>query len=209
MRKSWMVLATLCLAVTAGSASAAGKGSSMLSIGLGQGVADGYASATVGTAKYLAPTTAPETNAGVEYWYSFSDDYAIALSGAYGLSSMKWEGAAAGDPEIKATGKSIKVRLGGDRTGKVGERLTVFLGPGIEYWTGKQKLKVGGTENESESVNRFGVSGRIGGFMMLTEKVGIMGQVGHTFGFASVEDGAKTSWMPSSFNASWGLTFGF
>jgi len=209
MRKSWMVLVTLCLAASAGSASAAGKGGSMLSIGLGQGVADGYAPASVGMASYLAPTTAPETNAGVEYWYSFSDDYAIALSGAYGFSSMKWEGAAAGDPEIKATGTSIKVRVGGDRMGKVGDRLVVFMGPGIEYWTGKQKLEVGGTSNESKSVSRFGVSGRIGGFMMLTEKVGIMGQVGHTFGMASVEDGAKTTWMPSSFNASWGLTFGF
>ena len=209
MRRSWMVLALLCLAVTAGSASAAGKGSSMFSIGLGQGVADGYAPATVGASTYLAPTTAPETNAGVEYWYSFSDDYAMALSGAYGFSSMKWEGATAGDPEIKATGTSIKVRVGGDRMGKVGDRLVVFMGPGIEYWTGKQKLEVGSTSNESEAVSRFGVSGRIGGFMMLTEKVGIMGQVGHTFGMASVKDGAKTTWMPSSFNASWGLTFGF
>ena len=209
MRKSWMVVAALCLAIPAGSASAAGKGSSMFSIGLGQGVADGYESATVGTSTYLAPTTAPETNVGVEYWYSFSDDYAVALSGAYGFSSMKWEGAAAGDPEIKATGTSIKVRVGGDRVGKVGDRLLVFLGPGIEYWTGTQKLDVGGTEDEFESVSRFGVSGRIGGFMMLSEKLGIMGQVGHTFGRASVEDKAKTTWMPSSFNASWGLTFGF
>ena len=209
MKKSWMVLATLCLTVTAGSASAAGKGGSMLSIGLGQGVADGCASTVVGPASYLAPTTAPETNAGVEYWYSFTDDYAIAISGAYGFSSMKWEGAAAGDPEIKATGTSVKVRIGGDRMGKVGDRLIVFMGPGIEYWTGKQKLKVGGTENESKSVSRYGVSGRIGGFMMLKDNLGIMGQVGHTFGMASVEDGAKTTWMPSSFNASWGLTFGF
>jgi len=209
VRKCWIILAVLSLVVPAGSASAAGKGGSMLSIGLGQGVADGYASAVVGAGGYLAPNTRPETNAGLEYWYSFSDDYAMALSGAYGFSSMKWEGAAAADPEIKATGKSFKVRLGGDRMGKVGDRLTVFMGPGIEYWNGKEKLKVGSTETESKSVSRFGVSGRIGGFMMLTETVGIMGQVGHTFGFASVKDGAKTTWMPSSFNASWGLSFGF
>jgi hypothetical protein len=36
-----------------------------------------------------------------------------------------------------------------------------------------------------------------------------MGQIGHTFGLASVEDQAKTTWMPSSFNASWGITFDF
>lgn len=164
MRRSWMVLALLCLAVTAGSASAAGKGSSMFSIGLGQGVADGYAPATVGASTYLAATTAPETNAGVEYWYSFSDDYAMALSGAYGFSSMKWEGATAGDPEIKATGTSIKVRVGGDRMGKVGDRLVVFMGPGIEYWTGKQKARGqrhGERVKVGESVWRVGADRRL------------------------------------------------
>lgn len=206
MKQILFVVIAVGLAVATGTASADG---SKLSIGLGQGIADGYSAATVGTGSYLSPTTAPETNVGAEFWHSFSDDYAIALSGAYGFSSMKREGAAATDPEVKATGKSLKFRIGGDRLGKVGEKLVVFMGPGIEYWTGKQKLKVGATESESKSTNRFGVSGRIGGFMMLSEKVGIMGQVGHTFGLAKASDGAKTTWMPSSFNASWGLTFGF
>lgn len=200
-----VVVTVIGLAMAADSASAEGH---KLSIGLGQGVADGYAATTVGSGSYLSPATAPETNVGAEFWHSFSDDYAGALSGAYGLSSMKWEGAASGDPEIEATGKSLKFRLGADRLGKVGEKFVVFMGPGIEYWTGKQKLTVGATESESKSTNRFGVSGRIGGFMMLSEKVGVMGQVGHTFGFAKASDGAKTTWMPSSFNASWGLTIG-
>ena len=181
-----------------------------LSIGLGQGTADGYAPATVGTSTYLAPTTTPETSVNAEYWRSLSNDYALALSGAYGLSSMNWKGADPGDPEIDATGTSLKFRLGVDKVGSVGDRLQFFLGPGVEYWSGEQKLDVGGAETESESVTRFGVSGRIGGFMMLSETVGIMGQVGHTFGIASVDDsGAETSWWPSSFQASWGLTFGF
>ena len=199
-----VVAAVIGLVMTAGAASAAG---SKLSIGLGQGVADGYAQTTVGSGSYLSPTTSPETNLGAEFWHSFSDDYAVALSGAYGLSSTKWEGAASGDSEIKATGKSLKFRLGADRLGKIGDKLTFFMGPGLEYWTGTQKLKEGSVETESESTNRFGVSGRIGGFMALSEKLSIMGQVGHTFGFATAKDVAKTTWMPNSFNASWGLTF--
>lgn len=206
MKKFLMVVAALCFVVPA---AFAGEGRSRLSIGLGQGTADGYGLATVGSSDYLAPTSTPETNVNAEYWYSFGDDYAFALSGAYGFSSMKWEGAVAGDPEIKATGTSLKFRVGGDRVAKVGERLTVFMGPGLEFWTGKQKLDVGGSEDESEPTTRFGVSGRIGGFMALTESVSIMGQVGHTFGLATAEDEAKSTWMPSSFNASWGLTFGF
>lgn len=209
MRKLWIVFAALCIVTQAETASADGKGTSMLSIGLGQGVADGYSATTVGTGNYLAPTASPETNVGAEFWYLFSDDYAIALSGAYGFSSQKWEGAASTDPDVKASGTSIKFRAGADCIGKVGDRLRVFLGPGLEFWTGDQKLTVGSSETESESTTRIGVSGRIGGFMMLAEKVGIMGQVGHTFGRASVEDGAKSTWMPSSFNASWGLTLVF
>jgi hypothetical protein len=207
MKKILMTMAALCFVVPA--AAAADGTRSRLSIGLGQGVADGYSAASVGGGDYLAPTTAPETNVNAEYWYGIGDDYAFALSGAYGFSSMKWEGANAGDPEIKATGTSFKFRVGGDRVAKVGERLTVFMGPGLEFWSGNQELEVGGSSDQSESVTRFGVSGRIGGFMALTESVSIMGQVGHTFGLATAEDEAKTTWMPSSFNASWGLTFGF
>lgn len=203
MKKILMVMAALCFVVPA---AMAGEGKSRLSIGLGQGTADGYVG---GGTDYVQPTATPEINVNAEYWYSFSDDYAFALSGAYGFSSQKWEAPEVGDPEIKATGTSLKLRVGGDRVGKVGDRLTVFMGPGLEFWTGKQKLDIGGSESESESTTRFGVSGRIGGFMALTESVSIMGQVGHTFGMASAEDGAKSTWMPASFNASWGLTFGF
>lgn len=209
MKKIALLMGIMALA--AAPALAAGKGTSMLSIGLGQGTADTYSAVTgLGTGTYLSPATSPETNVGGEYWYMFADDYALAISGAYGFGSMKWESSDSADPEIKATTSSFKVRVGGDRVGRVGDRFLVFMGPGLEYWNGKAKLDIGGSEAESESVSRFGVSGRVGGFMMLSESVGIMGQVGHTFGYASVEDGsAKTTWWPSSFEASWGLTFGF
>jgi hypothetical protein len=215
MKRALIVVMTLGLAASVGTASAQSSDpgnavKNRLSIGLGQGVADGYAPATVGTATYLAPTTTPETNVNAEFWRSLSNDYALALSGAYGFSSMNWKGSVSGDPEIDATGTSLKFRIGADRVGNIGDRLQFFMGPGLEYWTGKQKLDVGGAETESESVTRIGVSGRIGGFMMLSDTVGIMGQVGHTFGIASADDsGAETSWWPSSFNASWGLAFGF
>lgn len=198
--------AALAVMVAAAAAWAGGRGTSMLSLGLGQGTADGYAAA----GNYLAPSSSPETNVNAEYWYAFSDDYAVAVSGAYGFGKMKWQSGVAGDPDIEATTSSYKFRIGGDRIGKVGERFKVFLGPGVEYWSGTSKVKVASSENESERVKRFGVSGRIGGFMDLTSSLSIMGQVGHTFGYASVDDtGAKTTWWPSSFEASWGLTFGF
>ena len=213
MKNRMFAVAVLAMLTVSSSAFAAGKGTSMLSLGLGQGTADTYAANDLGglaSGTYLAPSTSPETSVGAEYWYMFSDDYALAISGAYGFGSMEWESSDAADPKIKATTSSFKVRVGGDRVGQVGERFLVFMGPGLEYWNGKAKVDVGGAEAESEGVSRFGVSGRIGGFMMLSSGVGIMGQVGHTFGYASVEDGsAKTTWWPGSFEASWGLTFSF
>jgi len=213
-RWSGVVAFAMALAV-APQAIAAGSGSSMVSVGLGQGVADLYTrNAVLGTGDYIEPVQRPETNVNLEYWYQFADDYALAISGAYGMSSMTWKSSSdAADPEIKATGTGFKVRVGGDRIGRVGERFLVFMGPGLEFWSGKQKIEVDGSEvslGVGETVTRFGVSGRIGGFMMLSDNVGIMGQVGHTFGIASVDDaGAESSWWPSSFQASWGLTFGF
>lgn len=210
------LVAAMVLTLTAAASTAAAQSGTdtamknRLSIGLGQGTADGYAPTSVGTGTYLAPTTMPETSVNAEYWRSLSGDYALALSGAYGMSSMKWTGAAPTDPEIEATASSLKFRLGVDKIANIGDRLQFFMGPGVEYWSGDQKLDVGGAETESEAVTRFGVSGRIGGFMMLSETVGIMGQVGHTFGVAKVDDsGAETSWWPSSFQASWGLALGF
>jgi len=195
------ILAVVATVLSMGAPAA--RASSMLSLGLGQGTADVYTP----TGTYLAPTSSPETNVNVEYWHGYSKDYAIAVSGAYGMGRMEWK-SAAGDPEIKATTSSYKFRIGGDRMARVGDRMTVFLGPGIEYWNGSSKLDVGGTEDESDSVQRLGVSGRMGGFITLTPSLSIMGQVGHTFGYASVEDsGARTTWWPSSFEASWGLTF--
>jgi hypothetical protein len=204
VKNPMMILAVAAVALAASGAPAAAA-TSKLSLGLGQGTADLYSA----TGTYLAPSASPETNVNAEYWYAFSDDYAFALSGAYGMGRMEWK-SGAGDPDVKATTASYKFRVGGDRMARVGERLTVFLGPGIEYWSGSSKLEVGGTEDESESVQRLGVSGRIGGFITLSPSVSIMGQVGHTFGYASVEDsGAETTWWPSSFQASWGVAFNF
>ena len=109
------------------------------------------------------------------------------------------------------------MRVGGDRVGQVGDRLTVFIGPGLEFFTGKAKEKFEGgggptVENESSSTTRFGVSGRVGGMMKISDNVSIVGRVGHNLGYAtsSADKGnAKITWWPSSFDAAWGLAFAF
>jgi hypothetical protein len=149
-----------------------------------------------------------------EYWYMFTDDYALAIQGNFGFYTETWEPGTAGAVEPKYTSTSYKVRLGGDRVGKIGDRFTWFMGPGLEFWSGKGKFEnfdvAPNDDLETESTMRFGVSGRFGGIMQLTDAVGIQGQIGHTFGLATVKDGdAKTTWWPNSYFATWGLAFTF
>jgi hypothetical protein len=210
MRK-WFTLSLLALAVSAPAAHA--QGGSILSIGVFQGTGD-YAGPENGTG-YISAFDHSEIGVGAEYWYMFSADYALALQGSIGFFSESNEpgaNAAPGSPEAKFTTSSMKLRVGGDRVGQIGDRFTWFMGPGIEYWTGKATFEniFAAGELETESTSRVGISGRVGGIMKLSDSIGLQGQVGHTLGSASAEDaGAKATWYPSSFNASWGLAFSF
>ena len=215
MRKALM-LAAFLLVVSVPAAMAA---KSAISIGLSQGTGD-YAGPALG-GDYISAFSSPEIGVTAEYWYLFKEDYALAVQGTYGFSSESdkpGSGAEAGALEQKFSTTSYKIRVGGDRVGKIGERFTWFMGPGLEYWSGKAKFEngVGGVSSptsksvETEPTKRCGISGRVGGVMKLGSSVGIQGQVGHTLGYASVTDhGAKATWWPSSFNASWGLVFSF
>ena len=209
---------TLLLALGASSA-LADKGKSMLSIGISQGVGDyaGPLSINASPPGYLSNFVAPELGVNIEYWHRFTDDYAVALQGNYGFYSERREpgnAAAPGSQDVEFTSSSFKLRVGGDRIGKIGERFVWFMGPGVEFWNGKGTFKnFAASPNDdvdTESTNRWGISGRFGGVMKLSDAIGIQGQIGHTFGFASVEEqGAKITWYPSSTFAAWGLIFTF
>jgi hypothetical protein len=210
MRKM-LTLAALMLVLGA-PAALAQKGASMFSIGISQGTADLYDPFDAGN--YISAFSTPEIGVSGEYWHMFSDDYGFALQGTFGFSSEKDEPgdlATPGSVEGKFSTTSYKVRVGGDRVGKIGDRFTWFMGPGLEFWSGKAKFEgFAPTEIETENITRFGINGRFGGVMALTPTIGIMGQIGHTLGLASAEDqGSKATWYPSSFNAAWGLHFTF
>jgi hypothetical protein len=211
MRKV-VALSILALTVGAGSAFAA-AGGSILSVGVFQGTGD-YAGPEDGNG-YITAFDHSELGVGAEYWYMFADDYALAIQGAFGFFSETNEPGdnAVGGPEAKFSTTSFKLRVGGDRIGQIGDRFTWFMGPGVEFWSGKAKFEEffgPGTEVETESTTRIGVSGRVGGIMKLSDAIGIQGQVGHTLGYATAEEaGAKATWYPSSFNASWGLALSF
>jgi hypothetical protein len=169
-----------------------------------------YADKVAGQAYIPGPFSAPELGIGAEFDKKMAADYQLAIGFDWRWGSLKAEptsNAPAGAPDAKLTSSSWKIRVGGDRTGEIGNRFHWFLGPGVEYWSGHSKFEQT-TSATGENTNKWGINGRIGGVMMLSPTMGILGKVGDSFGWASVSDtGGKDTWYYSNFEAAWGLQF--
>jgi hypothetical protein len=201
------------LVALTGAASAAGfeKGSSLFALQLTEGVAD-LATADAG---YVSAYDHSEVGAQAQYWYFFQEDYALTLSGGIGFFSeagQPGDDAPAGAPEGKYTQSSWQARLGGDRVAKINDRFHLFVGPGIQVWSGKGKFEnIGGSYSyESPNTMRIALEGRIGVHMAWSDRVGGFCQLGHYLGWASAEEnGAKATWWPSGLDGAFGLAVRF
>ncbi len=211
MRKL-LVLAAFALVVSAPAAQALEAGDGLYGIQITNGTADLYSGPNGG---YISAYDHSEIGVGLQYWRMMSSDYAFTMSGGIGFFKETNEpgtGAPVGAVDFEYSQSSWNVRVGGDRVVQVGDRGTIYFGPGLEYWTGTAKFEGQGFTPaiETEPVTRFGLSGRVGGIMWLTEKAGFNCQIGRYLGYASVEDGtSKATWYPSGFQASGGLVLKF
>jgi hypothetical protein len=219
MSRAVAVVVALTLLMTVSTSHAAGRGASRFALEIGQGRGD-FVNPTRDTPGYVTLDTGDDPtqlHAAVEYWYQFAEDWAATVAGGAGYfveRSKPDPGVAPGELETKYSSRSFFLRMGVDRLGRISEGLTLFLGPGVEYWSGRTKFEdVYGAappddEVESPTVTRVGLSGRVGAILRLSDAVGLVGQVGHRVGHASAEkEGAKASWWPSSFSAAWGLVY--
>lgn len=206
-----MFTAALLLAVSASMAAAAGSPKTNL---LGIQLTSGTADLATENAGFASAYDHSEYGFRAEYWSMMGPEYAFNAS--YGMGFFSEEdkpgtNAAPGDAAFKYTQNSWNVRVGGDRMVNVGEKSSIFFGPGIEYWSGKAKFEDkggGGNTYETKNVSRVSVGARIGGNMMITPAWGISGQVGTKIGRASYKEaGAETTWWPSSMEGSVGLVF--
>lgn len=209
MKTLGLALVVAGIAAAAATAALAAESSEgMIGIQITNGTADLYSPTGDG---YLAAYDHSELGIGIQYWRMMTSDYAFTFSAGVGFFSEKDQpgnAALPGSTDFEYTQNSWSVRVGGDRAVKVGDQAIFYFGPGLEMWTGKAKFDGGSFDPayETENVTRFGVSGRVGGIMLLGQKLGINCQVGRYFGYASAEeDGAKTTWWPSGFQASGGL----
>lgn len=213
-RKITLVTALALAAFASSSAAAVSKGTSMFAIQLSNGMADLYDPSSASTSGYISAYDHSEVGVQASYWMLMSEDYALALSAGMGFFGEKNEPGDAslpGDPTFEYKQSSFNVRIGGDRVVNIGERAVLYFGPGFEYWSGKAEFDDGSTPTlETENVSRISLSGRMGGVMTIGSGWGLTGEMGHKIGMASAEDqGAKASWMPSSFDAKGGIIFLF
>jgi len=208
MRSGKFLLLGLGLLALPGAASATSiqKGASMFAIQLSRGVAD--VAGDIGGV--IVASSRPELGVQGQYWFFLADEYGVNVTAGIGYFKES-ETADPNNPngygDYKETVTSWQFRVGGDRFAKVSDKLQIYAGPGIQVWGGKRKIE-GATEDPSTT--RVGLSGRIGAQIMIGKSVGLTGQVGQYWGYASAEaGGATTKWLPSGSEGAMGFTFGF
>jgi hypothetical protein len=212
MRMRSLVLALLLVVLSAPSAWAIGKGTSLFAIQLTSGTAD-LIEPEFGTG-YTTAFDHSEIGVTGEYWNMVAEDYAFAIAAGIGFFSETDEPGSPGAPDLIYSQSSFNIRVGGDRVVQIGDRAIVYFGPGIEYWSGSATFEghfgTGNPEVETESTTRYSLNARIGATMLMSETFGITMHGGQRIGYASAEDaGAKVTWWPSSFEAACGVVFAF
>lgn len=163
---------------------------------------------------YIQSLTHSEQGVQAQYWYMWSEDYAMTASAGIGFareSDSPGSNSLPGDPTFKDSYSSWQVRVGGDRVGKVTDRFHLYAGPGVQFWGGKVTFKSDDTTvEESASATRIGVDGRVGVLLNWGQGFGMAGQIGHLWGYSSATDaGAKAKFTPSTATAGMGIFFIF
>ncbi len=202
----------LAMVFAATSARAITPGTSLIAIHVGGGDVDWVQPA--GTAGYItSQVKLPSLRFGAEYWHVMANDKAVTLSGGLGYFSetdKPGSGATAGSPDFKSTVSSFHVRLGADDMYKVTDKVTLYMGPGIQYGSSKFKFVAGTTTDEAPTVTTWALDGRFGGMCKVNKSVAMGGCLGHSFGISSAsKDGAKANWTSTGFYGEGSLVFSF
>jgi hypothetical protein len=184
------------------------KGSNILSFEMTTGVAD------LTTVDLQGRTTAydhSEWGGQVSFQRLLSDDWALALSGGIGTFKETDEPGASSPPlttDFVYSQSSWQVRVGADRFVHISPTFHLFVGPGLQYWSGKPKFEDAGVEGEGVSTKRFAFNGRLGAHVALSDGIALIGHIGHYVGSASAtHDESKASWMPSGTESAVGVSF--
>jgi hypothetical protein len=199
------------LAIAPAHAEGLAKGSNILSFQLTTGVAD--LTSTRGGGRITAYDHS-EWGGQVSFQHLLSDDWAIALSGGVGTFKETDEPGSASPPlttDFVYKQSSWQARIGADRFVHISSTFHLFVGPGLQYWSGDAETEDAGITTETTKTKRFAFNGRMGAHVALSDGVALIGHLGHFVGHASAkdDDDAKASWMPSGTESAVGFAFKF
>ena len=212
-KRTGMLVVTAVLAYTsAANAVTLTKGSQFFAIQLTEGNAD-LVNPEPFNPGTISAYTHSELGVQAQYERLFAENCAVNLSGGIGFFSetdKPGTNAAPGSVDSKYSQTSWQARIGIDEVGHITERLHLFVGPGIQVWSGKAKFESGSSSIESASTMRVAFHGRMAAHVAFNSKIGAFAQFGHYFGHASArENGAEATWWPSGHDGAAGFAFTF
>ena len=188
------------------------KGSTVLSFQLAHGDGD-FATPEVFDPGFITAYDHTEWGGQVQVQHLVSENWALSV--ALGIGTTKetdspGTNAPLASDDFEYTQSSWNVRVGLDRMAHITPEFHLYVGPGLQYWSGKAEFDDGTTSIESENASRIALSGRIGAHIALSESFGLNGHIGGYIGRASAEDAnAEASWTPSGNDGALGIAFTF
>jgi len=202
-------IALAALAATTVHADAPSKGNSFLLLQLTNGDVSYASPLSAGGSISAYPQT--EWGGGAQYQHMLSPEWAIVLGGGIGTYKETDTPQATGtDPKVEYKQTSWNARLGADRFIKLTEKVNLFTGPGVVYWSGKAKTIVGGVTDERPKTTRIALDGRLGANVLIGKTWGLSGQIARYVSRATAKDsGAKAEWWPSGTSGAVGLMFSY
>jgi hypothetical protein len=217
MRKLALVTMTLALLFWTQAAVAEPtlvKGKTLVAVQLTEGTGD-FVTADFDNNGFITAYDHSELGVQAQFWHMLSDDWALTAAGGIGFfkeTDTPGDRAAGGSVDFKYTQSSFQVRAGLDRVVHLGDKVNFFAGPGLQIWSGKGKWAGQGFPTAIEGVRttRLALAGRMGVHVELSERVGLIGELGHYFSYASANDNnAEVKWWPSGHTGEVGVAFQF
>ncbi len=189
------------------------KGSNILALQLAHGDGDFVSPESGGGS--ISAFDHTEWGGQIQFQRLLSDNWALAFSGGIGTFSETdkyGDNAPPNSPDGKYTQSSWNIRVGADRFVHLSPDFHLFVGPGLEYWSGSAEYDFPAESfvTETGTTTRISLTGRIGAHVGLGSSLALNGYIGGYMGSASADQaGAEASWMPSGNQGAIGLALGF
>ena len=169
-------------------------------------------------AQLVGPTTgeistfqSPEIGLHVAAARFVSDEWTLQVAGGYDAARSRFAPTSPSAPTETVTSRSWQIRVGGDRFAFLNDKVAIYGGPGLTYWSGYGRYESTTPSPISgnwPTVTQYGFNGRIGMWARLSGSWGLFGHLGQTLATNHASDSnGKNDWWTSHTEGSVGVSF--